>query len=608
MVFILQIHYDMSHVYLYRALLTTCLWVVVITVSFGQSPIRIGNGNTGGVQIRSSHDNHAHNSTINGLGLLPNETAASRFLAQATLGADYTSIQATTQKSYNEWLEEQFQIDRPFLLEDLTRQLTVMALDSTFARGGDPNRIEPRLLYWHTAWWQYTMTAPDVLRARIALGLSEIFVLSELPDLADYPLALANYYDVLLDHSFGNFRDLLQDITLHPAMGLYLTHINNPKADPSRNRFPDENYAREVMQLFTIGLYMLNSDGTQIMNEQGTPVPTYDNEDIYEFAKVFTGLSFGDAYLFGQRPLSEQSFLRPMRMFDQWHQTGTKKLLLGDSIPDRPIPDGMADIDAALDNLFNHPNVGPFIGRLLIQRLVKSNPSPEYIQRVTEAFNDNGKGERGDMKSMIRAILLDPEARDCYHVDDPWHGMLKEPIVRYTQLCRGLNAASEEGLYRNAMQKFYRATFQKPLGSPSVFNFFQPDYQPIGSIADNNLVGPEFQITNSVSITGYANLMHNWLISGHDPMEFKSIFSGEKYTESRRTYLGLDIEFTMAEEGQLNAVLERLNLILAQGQLSEETKAVIMNAMHDFSAEKPEDQIRLMLFLIMVSPDFLVLR
>lgn len=596
-------------IYPYRTVFLLFLSLTTHLHLFGQEPIRIGNGHIGGVSVRSSDEERRDpNTTVDGLGLLPNETAASRFLAQATLGADYHLIQSTANQSYNEWLEAQFQVERPFTIEDLTRQLTIMALDSTFARGGDPNRVEPNIFYWHTAWWQYTMTAPDLLRARVALALSEIFVISEVPDLEDYPLALANYYDVLMDHSFGNFRDLLEAVTLHPAMGLYLTHLNNPKANPDLNRFPDENYAREVMQLFTIGLYMLNPDGSQILDDNGQPIPTYNNENIYEFAKIFTGLSFGDAYLFGQRPLSEQSFLQPMKMFDQWHQAGSKRLLLGDTIPDRTTVDGMADIRAALDNLFNHPNVGPFIGRLLIQRLVKSNPSPEYIARVTAAFDDNGKSVRGDMKAVIRAILLDPEARDCYHIDDPWQGMLKEPIVRYTQMCRGLNAANDAGLFRNAMNHFYRATFQRPLASPSVFNFFQPDYQPIGPVADNDLVGPEFQITNSVSITGYANLMHEWLIFGYDPMEYRSIFSGEQYSQAKRTYLNLEVEFAMAEEGRLGEVLERFNLVLAQGQLSESTKSIILDALYAFEEQGAEDQVRLMLFLIMVSPDYLVLR
>jgi uncharacterized protein (DUF1800 family) len=591
--------------------LSSALVVVGILLpffTFGQAPIRIGGGNTGGVQVRSSdQQQYDPETTLNGLGKQPNLSAASRFLGQATLGADYETIVAASQMGYAEWLNNQFETPRAFYLEDLTKQLTATALDSAITRGEDPNRVEPRLHYWHTAWWQYTMTSPDLLRARVALALSEIFVISEVPELGERPLALANYYDMLLDHAFGNYRELLEAITLHPAMGIYLTHVNNPKANPALNRFPDENYAREVMQLFSIGLYMLNPDGSYILDEKGLPVPTYNNENIQELAKVFTGLSFGDNYLFGQEALSEQSYLHPMWMFNSWHEPGAKVLPLGDTIPDRNPVDGMADLHDALDHLANHPNVGPFIGRLLIQRLVKSNPSPEYIARVSAAFADNGNGVRGDLKAVIRAILLDPEARDCYYVNDPWQGMLREPLVRYTQLCRAFNASSEDGLYRNRMDDFYRATFQRPLASPSVFNFFQPDYQPIGPVADNNLVGPEFQITNSVSITGYANLLHQWLVFNKEVMEFRSI-AGEKKTDQLRIYLDLAEEIEMAENGQLAQVIERFNLVLAHGQLSETNRQLILNTVNAMETEDPEDQLRLALFFIMVSPDYLILK
>ncbi len=589
-----------------NALLIAGILLPVLT--FSQKPIRIGGGNTGGVHVSSSdQQQHDPGSTLDGIGKQPNLSAASRFLGQATLGADYQTIVAASQMGYGEWLGTQFETPRAFYLEDLTKQLTATALDSALTRGDDPNRVEPRLHYWHTAWWQYTMTSPDLLRARVALALSEIFVISEVPELGDHPLALANYYDMLLDHAFGNYRDLLEAITLHPAMGIYLTHVNNPKAAPSLNRFPDENYAREVMQLFSIGLYMLHPDGSLILDEKGQPVPTYNNENIQELAKVFTGLSFGDNYLFGQEALSEQSYLHPMWMFNSWHEPGPKVLPLGDTIPDRNPVDGMADIHDALDHLANHPNVGPFIGRLLIQRLVKSNPSPEYIARVSAAFADNGQGVRGDLKAVIRAILLDPEARDCYYVNDPWQGMLREPLVRYTQLCRAFNASNDDGLYRNRMDDFHRATFQRPLASPSVFNFFQPDYQPIGPVADNNLVGPEFQITNSVSITGYANLLHQWLVFNQEVMEFRSI-AGEDKTDERRIYLDLEEEIQMAENGHLAQAIERFNLVLAHGQLSETNRQLILSTVTAMETEDPEDQLRLALFLIMVSPDYLILK
>jgi len=222
-------------------LLFSLIMVMNVQHLFSQgTPVQIGNGNLNGVTVNSSGDHSSSNlKTIDGVGLLPNLSAASRFLAQSTLGADYETIVATSEKSFTEWIDEQFEIPRPFTIEGHTRQLTVTALDSIYSMGGNPQNVKPSLFYWHSAWWQYTMTAPDILRSKVALALSEIFVISELPQLKKYPLALANYYDLLLNHSFGNYRDLIEAITLHPAMGVYLTHMNNPKSDIRFNRFPD---------------------------------------------------------------------------------------------------------------------------------------------------------------------------------------------------------------------------------------------------------------------------------------------------------------------------------------------------------------------------------
>ena len=513
-----------------------------------------------------------------------------------------------TNTSYNAWIENQFTIQSAFSIEQFTKDATVYALDSIFANGGDPQSVQPQVYYWHSGWWQYTMTSDDVLRNRIALALSEIFVISEIPVLDDVPLSLANYYDMLLQNSFGNFRDLLEDVTLHPAMGLYLTHVNNPKSDSTFNRFPDENYAREVMQLFTIGLYKLNNDGTPILDNNGNLIPTYDNFDIEEFAKVFTGLTYGDNWLFGQQPLSELSYTLPMQMINFWHEPGPKYLLNNDSIPDRNPVDGMADVDDALDNLFYHPNVGPFIGRRLIQRLIKSNPSPEYIERVTLAFNNNGNGVRGDMKAMIKAILLDPEARDCAAMSDPFEGMLREPLVRYTQMCRAFNAFAPSGQFRNRMRNFYDATLQRTLSSPSVFNFFQPDYQPIGPIDDNDMVAPEFQIFNSVSVLGYANELHEWIFKDDRAMEYVSFFQGEYTNSDNLVNLDFTDELALEDLSEIGELIERLNIILLHAQLTSETRAIVRDALEQIPNDRAEYRVRIAIFLLMLSPDYLIFR
>lgn len=592
----------------HRSCFHACLVLLSLTCSgvlAAQSPVILGKGQNNGMSVTSSGSGGSK--TIDGLGFLPNEVAASRFLAQATLGSDIESILAMSQMSYSEWLDSQFVTPKLLDVMQYTMGITQEAVDSTILMGGNPNNVQPQMWFWHSAWWQYIMTSPDVLRARVGLALSEIFVISELPELQEVPLALADYYDMLLDNAFGNFRDLLEDVTYHPAMGIYLTHLNNPKSNPAVNRFPDENYAREAMQLFTIGLYQLNNDGSRQLDSLGKPIPTYDNEDIQEFAKIFTGLSWGDSYAFGLDPLSEVSFTQPMKMYNGWHEPGPKTLLNGIVVPNRTPVNGNADIQDALDNLFNHPNVGPFIGRQLIQRLVTSNPSPQYINRVAAAFNNNGQGVRGDMKAVIRAILLDPEARDCALVEDPYRGMLREPITRWTHLCRAFNSFSLKGVFRNHADNFYQNTFQRPLGSPSVFNFFQPDYTPIGPIESAGLVAPEFQITNSVTIVGYANRLHEWVMKENNVMEYRDIFNGE-WNNDKYVNLNLTDELALDQPGDVDELLERLNLILFHGQMTWVTRDRIREALLQVPQSNWDVRVRLAIFLSMTSPDYLIFR
>lgn len=591
-------------------LLAFCTLFFTVFLAAQNGPVTIGAGQFSDVEVTSSSSSNgtASQNTMEDNGFLPNLTATSRFLRQASLGANYETIVAVANKGEENWLEEQFAIQPAFTLEQYVKDLTLWALDSTYTNGGDPTRIQPQRHYWHFAWWKYVMSNEDLLRSRVALALSEILVISELPQLRDVPLSLANYYDMLNRNAFGNFRDLLEDVSFHPAMGVYLTHMNNPKADPALNRFPDENYGREVMQLFTIGLYELNADGSRKLDGEGNSIPTYNNEHIQEFAKIFTGMTWGDNYLFGQNPTREESYTEPMQMINFWHEPGEKLLLNGMVVPNRNPVDGLADVKDALDNLFNHPNVGPFIGKLLIQRLVKSNPSPEYVSRVTAAFNDNGEGVRGDMKAFIKAILLDPEARDCPDPDDAFSGMLREPMVRYTHVSRAFNAASVEGTYRNTMNDFYNLTFQRPLASPSVFNFFQSSYEPIGSIEENGLVAPEFQITNSVSIMGYGNELHDWVMRDYDVMQHTDIYSGEPTINDHRVNLDLAYEIELGEEGKFDELMERLDLVLTHGQMTDKTKNYIKKAITEIPDHRAYYRGRMAIFLTMISPDYLIVR
>jgi uncharacterized protein (DUF1800 family) len=413
---------------------------------------------------------------------------------------------------------------------------------------------------------------------------------------------------MLLDHAFGDFRTLLFEVTMHPAMGLYLTHVNNPKSLVSINRFPDENYAREVMQLFTIGLYALNVDGSHQSDSLGKPIPAYSNDDIAEFAKVFTGLTYPTNFLFGQGPVSDLSFTSSMKMFNNWHEPGSKTLLNGFVVPNRQPVNGMADIHDALDNLSNHPNVGPFIGFKLIQRLVKSNPSPAYVSRVASVFNNNGQGVRGDLKAVVKAILLDEEARDCALIGDPYQGMLREPIVRYVQMCKTFHATTPSGQFRDRMDEFYELTFQRPLGSPSVFNFYQPWFSPSGPLADSSKIAPEFQILNSLTILGYANQLNNWAMKDWALMQEGTVFQNENLNPY---YASLDLtpELALAGAGQEAALVEHLNLVLCHGNMSQQTRQIIVELLSEFTnAGDANTKVRMGIFLTMISPDYLILR
>jgi uncharacterized protein (DUF1800 family) len=471
-------------------------------------------------------------------------------------------------------------------------------------------------MYPRLAWWQQAMASPDLVRQRVALALSEIFVISERFDrLYIAPDGRASYYDMLLRNAFGNYRDLLMDVTRHPAMGMYLSHLNNRKSDPALNRFPDENYAREVMQLFSIGLYELNPDGSRKLDAAGQPSPTYDNGDITEFAKIFTGLGpGGDGDTFG-RELGFDTTI-PMRMYDEWHEPGEKHLLNGVVVPAGQ--SGLDDLEAAVDVLFHHPNVGPFLGRLLIQRLVTSNPSPEYIARVAAAFGDNGSGERGDMKAVIRAILLDPEASGANA--GPHYGRLQEPFVRYVALCRMFRASSASGLFINS--GFYADSFlnQHAGASPSVFNFFLPDYQPSGPIGDAGLVAPEFQITTDSTLIGMANLVLAVTPLGRpmaSPIEQALLECAhgqatcDHIPDWLRDVTGQNVvrlDFSEEDEvaGDVEALLDHLDIVMTHGTLSESTREALIPFLRAIPEGAFSLRVRWAVVLLMMSPDYVV--
>ena len=547
-----------------------------------------------------------------------------RFLTQSTLGVNYEEIKQSALLSIDEWLEEQFNKPVSFHklhYDDIVNEYINESKKEIRKRlfvPRDERLIEIPFVYGRYAWWDTVVNSEDHLRQRMALALSEIFVISIFSDdLFFYPLSQVDYYDLLLKHAFGNFRDLLFDVTLHPSMGIYLSHAGNVKTDLELNRFPDENYAREVMQLFSIGLFELNPDGTRILDEEGKPIPTYTNKEITEFAKIFTGLDLlwelENQEFIKRIPTVNlgEMFRHPMEMDDDEHEPGEKQLLNGKVVIAGQT--GLEDINDAINNLFNHPNVGPFIGRKLIQRLVTSNPSPEYISRVTAAFNDNGSGVRGDMKAVIKAVFLDQEARDMERLDDINHGMLREPFIRYVSILKIFNATTKNGVFHNAGFFVEESMRQHVLASPSVFNFFQPDYSPKGPVSDAGLVAPEFQITTSTTAITSINFMEEVIVNGalNDIYEiFEAIDDGMNPVAAiikyRKYFARFDLkdEIVLAED--LDALIDRLDLVMVYGNLTDETKQIVKDAILQF--DNKEEQVKFAIFLISISPEYTIFK
>lgn len=535
------------------------------------------------------------------------EQEASRFLAQATLGADRTLIQQVASLGFENWIDQQFNVPQSQIYNYIVTHL----YDESII--GSKDDQAPRRLFRY-ALWDMIKSGADLLRQRIALALSEIFVIStEKDDIWGVAHGVGIWYDMLLEHAFGNFRDLLNDVTYSPIMGNYLNHAGNRKTDVSKNRFPDENYARELMQLFTIGLFQLNQDGTQQLNGSSEPISTYTNEDITEFAKIFTGITYdfaGDPHVWWT-PTFESGWLNsytarsPMTMWESEHEPGSKTLLNGYVVPAGQT--GSQDVTDALDHLFNHQNVGPFIGRQLIQRLVKSNPTPAYVSRVAAAFNNNGSGVRGDMKAVIKAILLDSEARSTSFITDPQHGKLREPFFRFAQMLRVFH-------YNNPQDKFWDGGWsaqddlhQFMFNSPTVFNFFSPDYRPPGPAGSAGLVGPEFQLMNSYTSISHINFWYSrveWGFVFNLPGPGQEI-KGQTVTIDQPKP---DWSYELTLLPDIDALLDHFDLILTYGTMSTDMRQIIKTAVSGF-ANAPgnhtlEDVIQFAAFLFMMCPEY----
>ncbi|MFM7378203.1 MAG: DUF1800 family protein [Erythrobacter sp.] len=528
------------------------------------------------------------------------DAEAARFLLQASLSASSGAITELRSEGYVAWLNRQMGTDNS---QTGAAFLNARGFDQvTTARFYDGSITGDYMI------WSQLLSGGNPVRKRIAFALSEFFVVG----LGGISLtwrgpAIAQYWDILNRQAFGNFRDLLQDITLNPAMGVFLNTRGNRRAESS-GRVPDENYAREVMQLFTIGLFELNADGTPRLNN-GNPIETYTSADVSNLARVFTGYDFDRAGLAsttevgGTRQIIDPEYARRPMTADpaRWVPARTTgfhspeaKAFLGLTIPANT--NAADSLRLALDHLFNHANVGPFFAKQMIQRLVTSNPSPAYVGRVAAVFANNGQGRRGDLAAVFRAILTDEEALGAAGLANANFGKLREPVLRFAQLARTFGARSTSGNWLiGDLSDAANGLGQSPLRSPSVFNFFRPGYFPANSEAANRgLLAPEFQLVNETSTAGYINFLERAV-------------AGTRFSDITMDY---SAEIAIAQDS--TALLDRLDLLLTGRQLSQGVRDTVRAAMEDVAltatssdAEKRR-RVQIGVALILASTDYLV--
>ena len=528
--------------------------------------------------------------------------AAARLLAQATFGPTLEDIARVKQLGYQGWLDEQFAATPSYQLAYLDALGPGKVYDL-----GQGARME--------AWFMGALGGQDPfnaafvhrdqLRQRVAFALSQILVVSDQnATLNGFPDTLASYYDVLTRNAFGNYRQLLEEVTLHPAMGVYLSMQGNRKPNPALSIRPDENFARESMQLFSVGLIQLNQDGTPLLNAAGVQIPTYDQFTVKGFAHVYTGWNlagcestpFDQCWYYDHDAPAWRS---PMSPYDAQHDSASSKQLLeyqGATLANGVLPAGgnaRSDLNAALDNVFKHPNVGPFIGRQLIQRLVTSNPTHAYVQRVAAVFNNNGAGVRGDLKAVVRAILLDPEARQLAPPSADY-GKVREPLLRLTHGWRALDARTGTG----RMSEYNPAAYlsQAPLSAPSVFNFYSPAYKPTGELTTLGMSSPELQLANDNLIPSTQNAFGD------------EIFY---YYQGNPDVGPNDISVNLARDMPLaatpSALIDRYDLLFLSGQMSPEMRQSLLARLNAIANNNGgRDRVQEALYFIMNSPEYIV--
>ncbi len=511
---------------------------------------------------------------------------AIRFQEQSTFGPTEAGTSEVMQKGPALALEEQF-----YKPSSVYQSMNTVNNANVCVQGSGAtcNRDNYTAYLSQVRFYRNAVHNPDQLRQRAAFALGQIFVVSNNDINRSYAIAL--YQQSLMNHSFGNLRDLLVDITLSPIMGQYLDIVNNQKPDLARGIEPNENYARELLQLFSIGEVMLNADGTRQLDPQGNPVPSYDQDAIESFARIFTGWTYPTRPGQTQRWPNPENLNGRMVVNAAQHDTGAKTLLLGQVVPAGQTPE--KDIQDAIQNVFNHPNFGPYIGKQLIQFLVTSNPTAAYMGRVTAAFSDNGQGVRGDMKAILRAILLDPEARGDAKPDNNY-GKLREPALLVTGVVRGLGG-STDGIYLRTQSEL---AGQAVFDSPTVFNFYPPDYLAPGT---TDLLGPQFKILHTDTVLRRANFVNDLIFTRGGNVPAVTDFPGATGTQ-------VTLATLQGMAATPDAMIDRLNTTMMPSTLSASDRQAIATAVNAVPATDAARRSRTAVYLVATSPQYNVTR
>jgi uncharacterized protein (DUF1800 family) len=516
---------------------------------------------------------------------------AARLLDQATFGVTASDVASVQSSGIDAWLDAQLAAPAtqytgytytPHTAPTTCKNDGITPLDAASLCARDqytPYEVQ-RDFFLHA------LNNPDQLRQRVAYALSQIFVVSSVEIYEAY--GLAAYQNTLLNDAFGNYRTLLQDVTLSPVMGHYLDMVNNDKPNPAKGTTPNENYAREVLQLFSIGLYALNPDGTQQLDSSGAPIPTYTQDMVEGFSAVFTGWTYQALPGASSKWTNPINFNGTMAAFEDHHDdTDPKPLLSGYSVP--PNQTAEQDLANALDNIFNHPNVGPFIGKQLIQKLVTSNPSPAYVARISAVFANDGKGVRGNLAAVVRAILTDPEARGDLPASADV-ARLKEPALFITGTLRSLAGKSDAVYLRNAS-----SAMGQPIFSPeTVFNFYAPSYRLPGT----QTLAPEFGIENAATALARANFVNTLIMQ-----------NGAAPDANVAGSTGTSIDLTpFSATTDPAALVTLMNQTLLHGSLPADASTIIQNAVSAVTSTAATAKARVAAYLILSSGQYQVER